>query len=210
MRVELEKLLKEQQIYHPTRLVGISAADGELRLTIKGYVWWKEEADDNEEGSITFIFVWPNSGALHADIFSNCGDDEADEVLEDFSIDKSEPGSLSDHEYLSLYASSPIPDPLSLYLKVDDYLSGLYTFRRPNDFLNCGAGGLVGFTKIAQSSAFLIARAPGALCDIIVHELEAQGVKYYHSDPVTLRKNGLIISWYGMAFECEAAYAEFD
>ncbi|HTM80328.1 hypothetical protein [Asticcacaulis sp.] len=206
MRVKLQNLLSERQVCHPTRLMAISAAKGELRIIFHGYVWWKDNV--NDEGQITFIFTRPNSGALNADIFSECGDGEADEILEDFLISTTESGGLSDYPILTLYGSSPIPAPQALYLKLDDYLRKLYTYKRPSDFLN--GDGATGFAQISQSSAYLIARGPGAVCDIIVRELDEQGVNYYYGEKTATRRNGVLVHWLGSVFECEGAFAEFN
>ncbi len=208
-RVDLKTLLDKNQICHPTGLVGISASNGDMKLSFEGVTWWRE-GDLQLDGKITFVFIKPNSGGIDADLFLECGDPEADEMLEDFFITDTEPGSLSAFPYICLYASSPLPDPQSVYLKVDDYLRELYTYKRPGDFLNCGGAGLEGFVGMTQASGYLIARGPGAICDIICRELENQGIAFYHSDDTATRKNSLFIRWRGSMFECEAAYAEFD
>ena len=189
----------------------MSATGGNLQLTFEGFAWWRDDNID-EGGKIIFTFVKPNSGAIDADLILECGDPKADEMLDEFFISDSAAGSLSAFPYLSLYGQSPLPDPQALYFKLDDYLRDLFTYKRPRDYLNCagGGGGLVRFAELTQATGYLIAHAPGAICDIIVEELKAQGVAYYHGGAGVTRTNNLFIHWRGSVFECETAYAEFD
>ena len=206
-RVDLYSLLDRYKIVHPTRLSACTATNGQLRLDLNGWAWWKPEADRSEEGQIAFVFVRPTSGVINVELFSECGDVQSDEILDDFDISRIKEGDWSDHPNISIYGSAAMPNPTALIERLEKHLMAWNSYMRPENFLN---GDKTKFSAITQTSAYLIAYAPGGVAEVICHELDRQGAPYYcHRGPRT-HDNRFHIYWAGYSFKCEAAYAEFS
>lgn len=79
-------------------------------------------------------------------------DSEYDEILEFFDISP-----LVEHDWaqpygFEIYGSAPLPEPLSLYARVEDYLWEADASKTARDFLNMGNGGLLkNFCRVHQN-----------------------------------------------------------
>lgn len=207
-RVELVKLIKKHEICHPSRLKSLTAVGQELRIVFEGYPWWRAHNDPNLESSITFIFK-DTDGFLDLSFVQDCGDEAADEVLDDFSITSIKAGDWADIPCFSIYGQAPLSDPKGLYERLHDHLQRLGSHKKARVFLNCPPGKLSRFAELTNASAYLLARVPKSLCEFICNDLKTQGVPFNVMGKETHRK-GLIVRWQGATFECQAAYAEFD
>jgi hypothetical protein len=75
----------------------------------------------------------------------------------------------------SIHPSTPLPDPISLYLRVDEHLRT--QGKRADDVLN--GGHLAEFLRISSKGAYLlVANCQQDLRDVIATELERQAVRF--------------------------------
>ena len=119
MQTDLVPLLRGYSRRYPARIVRISCADRDMRWTLRGDPWWRGDIPFQDEAEITFIFKGIESGLLDLTwhpVF------EDDEILELFDISR-----LAEHEWArprdsAIYAYAPLPDPLALYARIEDYL----------------------------------------------------------------------------------------
>ncbi len=207
-RIDLVKLIKRREICHPSRLKSLTAAGQELRIVFEGYPWWRAHNVDYLDGFITFIFK-DTDGFLDLRFVQDCGNDEADEVLEDFSIVRIKAGDWADTPCFSIFGQAPLPDPKGLYERLHAQLQKLQSYKKARDFLNCPPGKLSRFVELTNASAYLLARVPKSLCEFICVDLKAQGVPFNIVGKETHR-DGLIVRWQDTTFGCQTAYAEFD
>ena len=134
---------------------------------------------------------------------------DADEVLEDFYVDRTSELDWAQPATSDVFCSAPIPRPLEIYHRLERYLEERNALKSPDDFLN-GAGRLSRFLEYASSSMFLLSTGPAAITDLVVAELQEQGVPYSlqptrgrEVPPITVRLGS-------HGFFCERASAEFD
>lgn len=204
MRKALIELLAERPIVHPTHVEAMAWDGGELRITVRGHAWWAAPYGPPKEGVIRFIFSHLSEGSLDvADL--NFHDDEA---LEDFSVVSVEPENWAGPMEWSIFCSGPIPAPLDLYIRLQDFLAAEEAFRGPADFLN-RASTLSAFKDMAGSAGFLLARGPASVRDVLCAELARQGVPHnvVHTQPDTA--GDILVRLGGSAFLCHVVEAEF-
>jgi hypothetical protein len=204
-RTELLKLLNERPIAHPTTLESLDAVAGSLRMTFVGYKWWEPAPGD---GRIVFVFEGLSEGSVDISFF-NAVNFDWDEALEDFHI---QPLALAEWALPateSIYCSTALKDPLSLYAELHDYLSGAGSYLRPEQFLNCG-GSLKKFSAITASHSYMIARGSASVCEVVRRELDRQRVTYNIITTNLPPENRLWVEFGDADFLCEAAFAEFD
>lgn len=206
MYVELTKLLAEQQIIHPTTLDAANWSTDGLRLTIGGYPWWQTPHPDwDARSSIHFVFTDVLEGSIRPDEF----DFASDEILEDFDVVPINEIGWAQPSDAEIYCSGPVPDPLSLYVRLNDFLREECAFKLPCDFLN-GAEQISSFIRLTQSRNFLLGRGPECIRDLLRDELKTQGVAHneifvpHQSIPTFLVRFG------SSAFICKDARAELD
>ena len=99
-----------------------------MRWSIQWRSWWREDDRPPAGAEITFIFKGIASGSLDLGMAL---DSEYDEILEFFDISP-----LAEHDWaqpygFEIYGSAPLPDPLSLYARVEDYYGKLTPPKRP-------------------------------------------------------------------------------
>src|SRR6266446_3128425 len=183
MQVDLIELLSRRRIAHPSRVISAALRESELVLILRGWPWWREAKLGLNEGDITFRFTGVADGWLDLTwIFSR----DNDEALDPFDV-----SSVADHEWaqpntFEVYCNGPLPDPLGLYAKVEDYLWGVSAPKGARDFLNVDCGVLSRFVQITASSSYLVARGPERIRKIVCDELGEQRVPYNvltHSAP---------------------------
>jgi len=207
-RVAFLELVRKQEICHPSRIKSLTAAEQELRVLFEGYPWWRPHNAKSLEGTITFIFN-ETDGFLDLNFVQNCGDEDADEVLDDFSITRIKAGDWADTACFSIYGQAALPDPKGLYERLHDHLQRLGSYKKARDFLNCPPGKLIRFAELTNASAYLLARVPKSLCEFLCADLKTQGVPFNIMGKET-HQDRLIVHWQGTSFGCQTAYAEFD
>ncbi len=103
----------------------------------------------------------------------------------------------------------PIPDPLRLYMRVNDHLVGAGSFRTVGDFLNC-AQTISAFMELAESRSYLLARCPESIRLLLTDELRKQGVPFTEERPVQQLSQGLLVRLGNSAFLCQRAWADIS
>jgi hypothetical protein len=207
MQVDLIELLGPGPRQHPTRITGVVLADGEMRWSVQALPWWRENAHTYGEVEITFIFRGIEWGLLD---LSWALDSYEDEILEVFDISR-----LADHNWaqprtFDIYGNAPLPDPLALYARVEDYLWEADATKTARDFLNMGDGGLLGdFRQLTNSHLYLLARVPESLRATVCDELERQAVPYNVLGGGGTDEDRLLIRFGNGSFACKEAVAEF-
>jgi hypothetical protein len=208
MRTNLVTLMKQQTICHPSSIVCIrTEAGGHVSIKIRGFPWWREGLHHNSDGEIEFVFEGVSDGIL--DLAGlNLEDDKA---LEDFEIVETEECAWLEEYGFEIYCSAPIPNPLNVYTLVHDYLVTNKSNLSALDFLNTGSRYYLSeFRKIVASNSFLLCRAPAELCDLVIDELNRQGVQH-NKLPSQLRDySPLLVTLGGSQFFCKSASAIFD
>jgi hypothetical protein len=205
MIVDLIQLLSERKIVHPSRIVSSRMADGEFRLSIAGYPWWRSPVGD-DEGEISFRFSGVTSGQLDLTALL---DQKEVEALEEFEIGLTSALYWAQADQFSIYCSAPLPHPIAVYTVVENYLLAAGAPRTPSDYLN-GAVRLSQFLEIVSSNGYLLATGPQSICSLVVEELGAQSVPHTIVEAKGRSEGRLFIKLGDSAFFCETAVAEFE
>ena len=160
MRVDLRELLRLKPIMHPTRLVSTSISQGCLRVAVRGFPWWRDVSDSQDEQLIEFLFEGLANGQLSIEDFGNASKDQ-DEVLETFEV-----CSLSELDWAQPsgfeICSGPLGNPLNLYLRVHDFLGAVDAYREPSEFLNYPSGSSLSSSKLPRRIRILSGAAQRA------------------------------------------------
>ena len=205
MQIDLYELLQHRQIIHPTFIKRFDGTAGEFRISIKGYPWWSLDSQNTAEGEITFIFRGVHESLIRMmDLFML--DDEA---LEYFDISPLEGHDWAQPSRSSIYCSSPLPDPLRLYAKVEEHLWQAEACKGARDYLNMNGGSLNRFQKITSSNSYLLAHVPDSICQIICEELERQSVPFSILSVRAPCDEGYLVRLGRSSFICREALAEF-
>jgi hypothetical protein len=205
MRSDLLELLRQREIVHPTRIASVEASHRRLRLTIAGYPWWRttEEAEDEE---VVFSFEGVTDGLLDAQTLL---DFEEDEALELFSLAPlPDQGWADGGTSFATYCFHPLPEPMTLYAAVEDYLWNAGAPRSARDYLNVPEGSLARFCALTGEGSYLVAQAPERLHRLIGAELRRQGVTHNVLANERPMPRGLFVQIGGTSFVCESATAE--
>lgn len=204
-RVALLDLLATREIAHPSRLVSAKIEGGALNLVFEGWSWWRAERPE-QEGRIEFVFSGVTRGTIALPDLA-CW--ELNEVLEDFSICPTQTLSWAHPVTRALYCSAPVPDPLTIYQKVEDFLQEERALKTPADFLH-GAGRLSRFLDYARSSFFLLAECPPAISEMVEADLQAQNVPYQALGLAGELEAPICVRFGEHGFYCETASAVLD
>lgn len=179
-----------------------------MQIVVQGISWWSNTSDDRSDHTIKFLFEGVSEGCLQAADFGSAGSywDEALEVFEIFplaDLDWAQPNSFS------VYCSSPLKSPWTLYLRVHDFLQQVDSYREVWEFLNYPSGQLAQFVEIASSNSFLVATGPQCILDIVRSELDAQSVTYNVLGGTMKPDQRLLVRIARSHFLCSGAFAEF-
>ncbi len=205
MIVDAIDLLNEHEIVHPSRVASASVQLGEFQLVIRGCPWWHVKAGD-AEGQISFRFSRVSDGQMDLPALLGC---EADEALEDFAIRLTSSLDWVSTELFQIYCSAPLSDPLKVYAIVQNYLLAQRASWTPAHYLN-GARCLDQFLEVTASAGYLLATVPQSLRELVVSELQAQGVRHNVMESKARADGRLFVRILGSAFFCETAVAEFE
>jgi hypothetical protein len=204
--MKVTELLRSREIAHPSRLSSALLSNRELRLTITGHPWWREDEWSGSEDQLVLVFRGVAAGRLDTETIL---DFENDEALEEFEV-----SALDEHEWAapsiySVYCHAPLTDPLRLYALVEDYLRKAEAPMTARDYLNMDTGQLQRFQEITSSTSYLVARAPEAIKQIVCDELVHQSVPHNILTTPLPRDDLLLVRFGGSQFFCEEAVAEF-
>jgi len=136
-------------------------------------------------------------------------DHDWDEALEDFEIGLTSTLDWAQPNQFNIYCSAPLPQPLTVYTAVENYLLTARASRKPGDFLN-GADRLDEYLKITASMGYLLATGPASIHDLVVRELHAQSVPHTVLATIGKAEGRLFVRFGCSTFFCETALAEFD
>src|SRR5271170_1665381 len=153
MRIDLTELLRSRPIVHPTRIVATSISRGSLRFAVHGHPWWNSRTVARGEETIEFLFEGITEGDIEIGDFGGLGNDET-EALESFKICSLAEFDWAQPSKFSIFCSNALKNPLSLYLRVHDFLIEADAYRRPEEFLNYSSGRLAQFTEIASTASY--------------------------------------------------------
>lgn len=204
MRVDLVDLLAERRIGHPTRIERAVICQGRMELVVSGHPWWSDADAGGPSPRIALVFEELSGGELPV-----CFNDPLWEDLEYFSVQPLVGVGWAQPETQQIYCNGPLPDPVSLYSKLQAYLVSAGAFKGPGDFLNQGEV-LAQFAKITSGRSYLLARGPDVVCRLLCDELDRQSVSrtvIAHSSPPESR---LWVRLNGSGFLCARAWAEFE
>lgn len=166
-------LLNDKTFSHPSTIVGAQLADDALKLTVRGYGWWKDQPT-LMNGNAVLSFTGISSGAL--DIPSLL-DREDNESLGNFEVIRSDALDWAQPETFLVYCSQPLPEPLALYDVVERWVEQSSGIKTVHDFLH-GSRRLSTFLTYSNSNFFLLARGPEGLRPLLVNELRRQDVRH--------------------------------
>ncbi len=203
--MDIFELLSEREIGHPTRAVSASISDGELRLVIEGYPWWRD-VTTGAEARIMMRFVRITSGDLNLPGLLAPDDDK---VLEDFDVRLTSELEWAQPERFKIFCSAPLANPISVFTAVQDFLLTSNAIRTPGDFLN-GGESLRRFIEVTSSHGYLLARGPECIRRIVSEHLQEQAVAHTTLNSSGYPEGRLFVRLAGSAFFCEAATADFQ
>ena len=208
MRIDLVDLLQEREIVHPGIANGLIMNDASIVITAEGYPWWKGlrdwEADETIQISLGGI---EHATVDYENFFSRHRDNE---VFEYLAAGFWSALPWRQGQGREVYCNAPIPDPVSIYHLLADYLRGHDCPFGALEFLNGYT--LREFCDIAGSNSFQACDGPGAICDLVCLQLDAQRVPYT-ALPWNRREPEPEMVWvtFGNSFVvCRTATAEFD
>lgn len=205
MVINAMDLLRGREIVHPSRIVSSTLADGEFRLSLTGYPWWRDQPG-NDDSRIGLRFSGVTSGSLDVKMLLANWDDE---WLEEFEIELTSRLDWANPDQFGIYCSAPLPNPIAVYTAVENYIFASRALRTPGDYLN-GAGSLGTFLENASSCGYLLATGPEPIRSIVVAELESQSVRHTVHKTKRHAEGPLLVRLQGSAFFCGTALAEFD
>jgi len=205
MIIDAMDLLRGREIVHPSQIVSSTLADGEFRLSLAGYPWWRDQTGD-DDSKIGFRFSGVTSGSLDVKMLLANWDDE---WLEQFEIELTSTLDWANPDQFGIYCSAPLPDPIAVYTAVENYIFASRALRTPDDYLN-GAGRLSTFLENASSCGYLLATGPEPIRSIVVAELKSQSVRHTVRETKRHAEGRLLVRLQGSAFFCGTALAEFD
>jgi hypothetical protein len=202
----LAELLTDRPIVHPTRIDGVSWRGSRLIIQVRGYRWWENPYSDRQtEGQIALVFEGVGHGCLLTDEI----DPQDDEALEDFEINLVSDVPWAQACDWSIYCSGAIPQPLTLYVTIHDYLYSNSSFLTAEHFLN-QANDLSRFAAMTQTSGFLVARGPTCIRDLVCEDLVRQSVPHNVVRTVADTEPKFLVRLGNSAFLCESARAELQ
>jgi len=203
--VNLVDLIAARPIVHPTRIASFKLVGDVATLALKGASWWGENRAEID-GEIEFRFEGVTCGSI--DLWA-LSDPEWDEALDMFHMERTSDLPWAQPSTVSIFCNGSIPRPLDVYTCVQNYLLDVKALRSPSDILN-GGDRLSWFLEVARSPVHQLAIAPPVIADLIISELNDQGVPH----TVTFPQGGaiaLILVRIGdHGFFCERATADFD
>lgn len=202
---DLFDLLAVRSIAHPSRMKALQVRGDTLTLSIEGWSWWRADRSD-VEGEIRLVFDGISSGSIALPDFQAW---DLNEILEDFRIEQTSMLDWAQPASSSIYCSAPIPRPLAVYQRIDDFLQDRNALRRPVDFLN-GAHRLSRFLEYTSSNAFLLSTGPAAITELVSEELRVQDVPHTNLSVSGREEAPILVRLGAHGFFCEHAHAEFD
>jgi hypothetical protein len=205
MKTDLLDLLNQRDIIHPTRIVAVEASHRQLRITIAGYAWWRNDVGGGDE-QIVFSFEGVGEGLLDAETLLDMEEDEALEVFEVSPL--SEKGWAESGTSYATYCSGPLPYPLKLHAIIEDYLWDVGAPRSARDYLNIPNGSLSRFCEVTSTSSFLVAQAPQKIHELVLAELQRQYVPHNVLSSERASNQDLFVQIGDTSFVCERATAE--
>lgn len=211
MRIDLLDLFDTREIVNPSTIAKIELEAGSIKATVFGYPWWRSPKGRPNEGTLTMTF----QGIEYALI-------DHGTLIYDFEdhLDIFWGGSWNALPWRqgasgSIYCNRPIPDPVAVFVAVENYLSEQTCPFGPEEFLHSygGDGFLTSFKNLVESPGYYLGGGPAPICHLICAELDRQGVTYKlhgatgENDDPELQYFSLT----GQTFiVCEKAFAEFD
>jgi len=201
---DLVALLNEKRFSHPSTITAALLANDTLRLTVRGYGWWKDQPAYSN-GNAVLSFSGISGGVLDV---SSLLDLEDDEALGVFEVSRSEDHDWAQPHTFTLLCSEPIPEPLAIYDLVERWVARSGGIKSVQDFLN-GSARLSTYLEYASSQFFMLAEGPESLRAVLSGELVRQGVRHQIS-PSGGRAEGryLVRLAEGTWFFCEQATLE--
>ncbi|WP_395945836.1 hypothetical protein [Brevundimonas sp.] len=203
--VDLFDLIAARPISHPTRITSFELIGDVATLSVEGAAWWRE-GHPEIEGEILFRFQGVTCGSID---LTELVDLEWDEALEGFFVERTSNLPWAQPSTVSIFCNGAIPMPLKVYKLVQDYLLDVRALRAPSDFLN-GGDRLSWFLEVTRSPVHQLATAPPVIADLIIDELNDQGVPH----TVTFPRGGAVAAFLirigDHGFLCAQVTAEFD
>jgi hypothetical protein len=203
--IDLFDLMATRPISHPTRITSFSLVGDMATLSVEGASWWVENRPDID-GEIQFRFEGVTCGSID---LSELVDPEWDEALDMFHMERTSDLPWAQPSTVSIFCNGSIPRPLDVYARVQNYLLDVDALSSPSDILN-GGDRLSWFLEVARSPVHQLAVAPPVIADLIIGELNDQGVPHI----VMFLRGGAVASILirigDHGFFCERATAEFD
>jgi len=204
-KVNLVDLIAVRPIVNPTRITSFKLVGDVASFALQGASWWGEN-QANINGKIEFRFEGVTSGSI--DLWA-LSDPEWDEALDTFHMERTSDLPWAQPSTVSIFCNGSIPRPLDVYTCVQNYLLDVKALRSPSDILN-GGDRLSWFLEVARSPVHQLAVAPPAIADLIIGELNDQGVPYTVTFPPGSGIAPILVRIGDQGFFCERATAEFD
>ena len=173
MIYSLFDLLNEKTFSHPSTVEIAQVADDTLRLTVRGYGWWRDQPT-LKNGNAILSFTGISSGALDIPALI---DPEDDEALGNFEVTRSDDLDWVQPVTFSIYCSQPLPEPLALYDVVERWVERSGGIKAVHDFLH-GSTRLSTFLTYSNTNFFMLAQGPESLRPLLANELRRQNVRH--------------------------------
>ncbi|MNU51152.1 hypothetical protein D3C71_401390 [compost metagenome] len=173
MIFDLFALLNEKTFSHPSTITAALLSNDSLRLTVRGYGWWKDRPTYSNGGAI-LSFSGISGGTLDIRALLDLEDDEA---LGDFEVTRSDDLDWARPTTFSLYCSQPLPEPLAVYDIVERWVERSHGVKAVHDFLH-GAARLSTFLAYSNTDFFMLATGPESLRTLLADELARQEVRH--------------------------------
>ncbi len=173
MIYSLFDLLDAKTFSHPSTVANAQLADDTLRLTVRGYGWWKDEPSWTN-GNAILSFTGISSAALDIPALL---DPEDDEALGNFEVTRSDDLDWVQPVTFSIYCSQPLPEPLALYDVVERWVERSGGVKAVHDFLH-GSRRLSTFLTYSNTNFFMLPQGPESLRPLLENELRRQTLRH--------------------------------
>lgn len=166
-------LLNEKAFSHPSTVVAARLVDDTLRLTVRGYGWWRDRPT-LANGDAVLSFSGISNGKLDIPALL---DPEDDEAFGDFEVVRTDDLDWARPTTFSVYCSQPLREPLAVYDIVERWAEQSGGVKAVHDFLH-GATQLSTFLASSKTNFFKLAHGPESLQPLLAKELERQNVRH--------------------------------
>ena len=205
MITNLIELLEKTEIAHPTRVEWLRFCGSDGLMLVSGFPWWEGKVwgEPAADAKIAFRF----QGIFDASITDSwLREDEFEDDLEEFSVSPLSAELWHSAQYLQVFASAPLPNPLTVIVAMERALSKLSCPVKLERFL-AAEDGISVFVDRSAAAVSLVCLAPKQVCEDVANALKAQGVPFTTVSGGAEPQDGYLLRWWDGYLLCETAEA---